>query len=50
MDYCVICGDYVPEGCQICSKCKKFLLDDFYWGFSEDLIWVRSETITPESR
>lgn len=22
IDICVICGDYVPEGQQICDKCK----------------------------
>lgn len=21
-DYCVCCGDYVPEGTQICAKCR----------------------------
>ena len=21
MDYCVICGEYVPEGSMVCKKC-----------------------------
>lgn len=23
IDICVICGDYVPEGQQVCDKCKE---------------------------
>lgn len=29
MDYCVCCGNYVPEGSMICYLCRKKYLDAY---------------------
>ena len=32
-DFCVACGEYVPEGMQVCPACRKrYKLDDKKWG------------------
>ena len=27
-DYCVICGDIIPEGTMVCINCKHDILED----------------------